>query len=330
MRRHKTGLGTLPILWVAATLAGTSSMNLAAAEWKPDRNVEFNVGSGVGGGSDTLARTLQAIWQGRGFVRPSVTVVNKPPSIAMSHVHQQAGNPHYLMIASTTFLTSHITGTSPLKYTEFTPLAALGEEPIIYSVRADSRLMSGKDLVEALRKDPKAISIGIAAALGNHNHIAVCLVMKEAGGDVRNLKVVVFDSSSKGMTALLGGHVDLYASSIDAPVPHMQAGKVRALAIAAGRRMRDELSTVPTWREQGLNVLASDIRFMVAPRGLTEPQVAYWDEVFARTTQTEEWAKFNSAGYAVPFYMNSRETARMLDTRYDQHRALLTELGLAK
>jgi putative tricarboxylic transport membrane protein len=330
MRIHELGVAGRLVARAALWTLVAAAPIAQAAEWKPDRNVEFNVGSGVGGGSDTLARTLQAIWQSRGLVRPSVTVVNKPPSIAMAHVHQQAGNPHYLMIASTTFLTSHITGTTPLKYTEFTAIAALGEEPIIYSVRADSRLKIGRDLVEALRKDPKGISVGIAAALGNHNHIAVCLVMKEAGGDVRNLKVVVFDSSSKGMTALLGGHVDVYASSIDAPVQHIQAGKVRALAVATATRMRDELSAVPTWREQGLNVLASDIRFMVAPKGLTEAQVAYWDDVFARTVQTEEWIKFNNAGYAVPFYMGSRETARMLDTRYEQHRALLTELGLAK
>ena len=324
---HVVSSVVLAVMTVAATLSVSQA---AAPEWKPDRNVEFNVGSGVGGGSDTLARMLQAIWQAKGLVRPSVTVVNKPPSIAMSHVHQQAGNPHYVMIASTTFLTSHITGTSPLKYTEFTPIAALGEEPIIYSVRADSRLKSGKDLLEVFRKDPKELSVGIAAALGNHNHIAVALVMKEIGGDIKNLKVVVFDSSSKGMTALLGGHVDLYASSVDAPVPHIQAGKARALAIAAEKRLRDELSTVPTWREQGVNVLASDIRFMVAPKGLTEPQIAYWDDVFSKTIQSDEWRKFDSTGYAVPFYMNSRDTGKLLDARYNQHRAMLTELGLAK
>jgi putative tricarboxylic transport membrane protein len=248
----------------------------------------------------------------------------------MSFIHQQAGNAHYVMVASTTFLTNHITGTSPLKYTEFTPIAILGEEPIIYSVRADSRLKSGKDLVEVFRKDPKALSIGMASALGNHNHTAVALVMKEAGGDLKNLKVVVFDSSSKGMIALLGGHIDLYASSIDAAVPHIQAGKARALAIAAEKRMRDDLSTVPTWREQGVNVVASDIRFIVAPGKLSDPQIAYWDDVFAKTTQSDEWKKFDSTGYSVPFYLNSRDSMKFLDARYNMLRTILSELGLVR
>jgi putative tricarboxylic transport membrane protein len=320
-----TVLGAIGVAWLMLAAA-----HAASTEWRPDRNVEFNVGSGAGGGSDVLARTIQKIWQAHGLVKTSVTVVNKPPAIAMTHVHQQAGNPHFVMIASATFLTNHITGAIPLKYTEFTPLAVLGEEPILFTVRADSRLKSGRDLADTFRTDPKAVTIGIAAALGNHNHIAVGRVMKEVGGDVKSLKVVVFDSSSKGLTALMGGHVDVYAASVDSAVPHMQAGRVRALAIGAEKRLRDDVSTVPTWREQGYDVLASDIRFVVAPKGLTQAQIAFWDDVFAKTAASDEWRKFDSSNYSVPFYLNSRETAQYLEARYEAFRAVLTELGIAK
>lgn len=315
--------------FACALLATLTAGEAASADWRPERNVEFNVGSGVGGGSDVLARTIQSVWQSRGLVKSS-TVVNKPPAIAMAHVHQQTGNAHYIMMASTTFLSNHITGTSPFRYTEFTPLAVLGEEPIIYTVRADSKLKTGKDLAEVFRTDPKAVSVGIAAALGNHNHMAVGRVMKEVGGDVKSLKVVVFDSSSKGMTALMGGHVDVYACAVDAAVAHMQAGRVRALAIGSEKRLRDEVSAVPTWREQGFNVLASDIRFIVAPRGISDAQIAFWDDVFAKTVQSEEWKKFDASGYSVPFYLNSRESAKYLEARYNQYRAVLTDLGIAK
>jgi len=257
-------------------------------------------------------------------------VVNKTTALAMSHIHQQAGNPHYLLLVSSTLLSNHVTGTSPYKYSEFTPLAILGEEPIIFSVRADSPIKSGKDLVEQFRKDVRGISIGIASALGNHNHIAVAQVAKAAGADIRSLKLVVFDSSSKGMIALLGGHVDLYATSVDSAVPHIQAGKARAIGIGAEKRLRDDMGNVPTWKEQGVNVVMSDIRVVVAPGKLTEPQVAYWDDVMAKTVQSEEWKKFDSAGYSVPFYLNSREATKYLDGRYSLYRTILGELGLVK
>jgi len=313
-----------------ALLTGGPVARAATPEWKPERNVEFNVQSGAGSGSDVLARTLQSIWQARGLVRPSVTVVNKSPPIAMAHVNQQSANGQFLLMASTTFLTNHITGVSPLRFSDFTPIAVLGDEPLIFSVRADSTLKSGRDLVELLRKQPKALSFGLAAALGNHNHCAVAMVMKEAGGDVRDLKVVVFDSASKGMIALLGGHVDVYITSIDSAVPHILAGRARALAVSSEKRIRDEMGTVPTWREQGFNIVASDVRIVAAPPKLSDAQIAYWDDVFGKTVQSDEWKKFNSAGYSVPYYLPSREAARLLETRYELYRGILTELGLAK
>src|SRR6185436_3339287 len=242
MKSHAMRSITVAALTLIALMPAAQA---ATTEWKPERNVEFNVGSGAGSGSDRLARTLQGVWQNRDLVRASSSVVNKTAAIAMAHIHQQAGNPHYLLNVSTSLLTNHITGTSPYRYSQFTPIAILGEEPIIFSVRTDSRIKSGRDLVETFRKDPKGLSIGLASALGNHNHIAVAQVMKEAGGDVRNLKVVVFDSSSKGMIALLGGHVDLYATSVDSSVPHIQSGKARAIAIAAEKRLRDDMANVP-------------------------------------------------------------------------------------
>jgi len=321
----------IAIAAMACAVAGASpAIGAAGAEWKPDRNVEFNVQSGAGSGSDVLARTLQSVWQARGLVRPSVSVVNKSSPIAMAHINQQSGNGHFVLIGSTTLLTNHITGMSPLKFTEFTPIAILGDEPIIFSVRADSNLKSGKDLVEQLRKQPKSISFGLASALGNHNHCAVAMAMKEAGGDVRDLKVVVFDSSSKGMIALLGGHVDVYATSIDSAVPHILAGKARALGVAAEKRIRDEMANVPTWREQGFDIVASDVRIIAAPPKLSDAQIAYWDDVFAKTVQSDEWKKFDSAGYSVPYYLPSREAGRLLETRYNLYRGILTELGLAK
>ena len=54
-----------------ALLTGGPVARAATPEWKPDRNVEFNVQSGAGSGSDVLARTLQSIWQARGSCAPA-------------------------------------------------------------------------------------------------------------------------------------------------------------------------------------------------------------------------------------------------------------------
>ena len=65
------------IVTVVATLASASVL-AAAAEWKPDKPIEIIVGTGVGGGQDKSARTVQRILQEKKLVEQPVTVVNKP------------------------------------------------------------------------------------------------------------------------------------------------------------------------------------------------------------------------------------------------------------
>ncbi len=310
-----------------------SSSHSASPAWKPQKNVELIVGTSAGSGSDLLARRIQMLWQEKGLVKPSVTVVNKPgggQTIAMNYLNEHAGDGHYLMMVSATFLTNQITGLSPTGYTDFTPLAVIGTEPITYAVRTDSPIKTGKDLIEQLKKDPRSLSIGIATARGNHNHIAVGLVMKKIGGDVKNLKIVVFDSSAKGMIALMGGHIDLVTISAGSILQHIQTGKVRAIAIASKERLWGEIAGIPTWREQGLDVLISDIKGMMGPKGMSQAQIDYWDDVLGKFVQMDEWKKYEKEDFSVSFYQNSKESRKFFEGQYSQFKSVLTDLGLAK
>ncbi len=323
-----THLLVLLIITIAA-----SSGHSASSDWKPTKNVELIVGTSPGSGTDLLARIIQMLWQTKGLVKTSVTVVNKPGgglTIAASYLNQHVGDGHYLMPISATLLTNHITGLSSLNYTDFTPLAILGTEPVIYAVKGDSSIKTGKDLVDRLKKDPKSVSIGFAASRGNQNHIAVGLVMKEAGGDVKSLKIVIFDSSTKAMTALMGGHIDLATASIDSVLQHIQTGKIRVIAVASEKRFWGEASNVPTWKEQGINAIIANARTVVGPKEMSEAQTAYWDDVFAKLVQLDEWKKFEKEGFSESFYQNSKESKKFLGAQYGQFKAVLTDLGMAK
>ena len=305
----------------------------ASPGWKPEKNVELVVISGPGSGSDLLARMIQKLWQSKGIVETNVTVVNKigaGAGLAMAYLNEHMGDGHYLMVSSSSFLTDYITGVTPYKYTEFTPISVLGLEPILFSVKTESPIKTGKDLVDQLKKDPMSVTIGIANARGNHNHISVASVLKEAGGDPKKLKLVVFDGSSKAMMALMGGHVDLVASSVDSSLQHIQTGKIRPIALTSEKRLWGEVSNVPTWKEQGINVVYADIRAIVGSKGITDAQADYWDDAFAKLLQTDEWKKFRKDGFSESFYQNRKQCKEFLDTQYELHKSILTGLGLAK
>ena len=301
--------------------------------WKPARNVEIIVGVGPGGGIDRAARLIQRILQEQRLIEVTATVINKPGgggTIAQAYLNQRAGDAHVWEISATSLLTNHITGKSAFGHRDFTPIAMLSDEYIGFLVRADSPLKTGRDLLNLLKADPESLPVGIATAAGNTNHIAAGLAAKAAGGDVKKLKVVVFGSGGESMTALLGGHVGLVVTPSANAIPHLQAGRMRVLAIASSARLEGELAAIPTWKEQGENIVVANWRPVVGPKGLSAPQVAFWEDVFARVTRSDEWKSEVARAGGVNHYMNGRDLAAYFDAQYAQFKAILTELGLAK
>src|SRR5262249_7766425 len=152
--------------------------------------------------------------------------------------------------------------------------------------REDSPLRSGKDLLNLFKTSADTLPIGIATAAGNTNHIAAAAVARAAGADVKKLKVVIFGSGGEAMTALLGGHVGLVATPVANSLAHVQAGRIRVIGVAAPQRFEGPLAAVPTWKEQGADVVVANWRPVIGPKGLAAPQVAYWEGVFSKLTQT--------------------------------------------
>lgn len=286
-----------------------------------------------GGGIDRTARTLQKVLQDRRMLQVSSSVVNKPGgggTLAQAYLNQRAGDAHYLEISATSLLTNHITGRTPNAWSDFTAVAMLYDEFIGFAVKADSPLKSGRELAALLKRDPSALPVGIATSAGNTNHIALALLAKQVGGEVKKLRVVVFGSGGESTTALLGGHVGLVVTPAATALPHMQTGALRLLAVAAPKRLNGPLSVIPTWKEQGHDVIVANWRPVIGPRGLSKEQIAYWEDVFARFTQTEEWQRELDATGGVGHYMGSRELGEFLAAQHAQFTTILSELGLAK
>lgn len=303
------------------------------AAWKPEKNVEIIVGASPGGTLDKMGRTIQRILQERRMLEASSTVVNKAGgggNVGWTYLSQHPGDGHYLAVGSATLLTNHITGKSAFNYTDFTTVAVLSSEYVAFVVKTDSPIQSGRDLAARLRKDPAAASIAVSTSAGNTSHIAAALVGRTAGADARKMKIVVFNSGGDSMTALLGGHIDVVTISAAGAVPQAQAGKVRIIGLAAARRLHGALAEVPTWKEQGIDVVVDNFRSLKGPRGMSPAQIAYWEEVAAKLVNTDEWKTEVDRNFRAMNYMRSKESRTYLEAQYRELRAVLVELGLAK
>lgn len=324
--RHGLQMVTVLLILMAGMTASAQSPG-----WKPEKNVEIIVGTTAGSSLDQTARALQKIWQDRGMLSVASTVINKAGGnmgVAAAYLSQHAGDPHYFQVISPTVLTNHINGGGTYNYTDFTPIALLGNRYVAIAARADSPIKSGKDLVEQLKRDPTAIKFGING-VGNNLHILVAVVGKAAGADVKKIKTVVF-AGGELITAVIGGHVDLISTVTSNILPQVQAGKLRMLGIASPQRLGGALADVPTWKEQEVDAVVRNWVTVLGAKGLTAAHIAYWDRVFGMTTSTEEWKTGLARSQWEVEYLNSVDTTAYLHDDYKNLRAALTDLGLAK
>jgi putative tricarboxylic transport membrane protein len=321
-----------PVLTVAALLTASSGHAMAQSSWRPEKTVEIVVGTSPGGGQDTSARFVQKLIQDKKLVDVATVVTNKPggnSAIGYSYLNQHPGNGHHIMLLTVPLLTNQILGLSPIGYEDLSPLSVLFDEYIVAGVATDSPIKTGKDLLDRIRKDPQSVSVGIPSLSGGGN-FAIVMAARSVGVDPKKLKSVVFKSGGDSVTALLGGHIDVVMSTTAAPVNQRRQGRMRIIAIAAPQRMGGELADVPTWREQGADVVFSNWRGMVGPRGLTPAQVAYWEAVFGRLVATDEFKQDVAANQWVSNYLKSAEMRQYLKSQHESLKVLLTDLGMAR
>jgi putative tricarboxylic transport membrane protein len=320
--------------WVIAPaiLAVAWAGNTLAQSWQPDHAVEIIVGTSPGGGQDRSARFVQKLIQDNKLVAVPTAVVNKPgagSSIGYTYLNQQAGNAHHLMLLTVPLLTNYITGISPISHADLTPVSTLFDDYIVATVIPGSPIKSASDLMERIRKDPSAVSVGIPSITGGGG-LAILLAAKGAGIDPKRVKTVVFKSGGDSVSALLGGHVDVMMSTTAAPVAQLKAGKVRILGIASPRRLHGMLATVPTLTEQGVKVEFSNWRGIVGPKGLSPAHVAYWEGVFAKLVEVDEFKQDLERRFWVSRYRDSAGMAGFLKAQHEELTGLLRDLGMAK
>jgi putative tricarboxylic transport membrane protein len=305
----------------------------AADEWKPEKSVAMIVGSSPGSGTDVTARYIQKIIRDRKMLEVPMEVVNKPgggSAIAFADLAQHARDPHYFVLGSYNLVTNHITGKSKLGIDDFTPMALLFNDYVSFNVKADSSIRSGDDLIGRVKKDPQSVTFGLSSSVAGANYIALALVMKNAGVNVKKLKIVIFSSGGNSATAVLGGHVDVQVVSASIGAKQIEAKQMRMLAIASPRRLQGTLAGIPTWKELGVPVIASNWRNIIGPKDMTADQIAYWDQLFGQLTHTDEWKAYLDQSFSDNAYMNSAQTRKYLEEQSAEIKSILLDLGLVK
>lgn len=310
------------------TLASLSSAHAQA--WKPERNVDIIVNSGAGGAADRQARVVQRLLQSLPGM-PTISVSNRTGGggvVALTLMTQHAGDAHYLSTLSTAIVTNHLIGTTKLSFRDVTPLNIVMREYITATVRAESPITSARELVARLKKDPASVAFAFATARGNQNHIVIGMIARAAGVDPKALKTVVFPSGAAGLTAVLGGHVDVLVGTPGTALTQSESGKARVIGVSAPARTAGKLASVPTFREQGIDAVYYAWRGFLMPRGVTPAQIAFWEQAFAKIVQVESFKQDLENNAWTEDLRTSAETRKHLEAEHELLGSMLVDLGV--
>jgi len=305
----------------------------AAQSWSPTRNVEIVVGSAPGGSNDKTGRQVEKMLNEGKLVPTTVAVLNRPgggSNIAFNYVYKHAGDGHYLLVGTPSLLSNHMMGTSKITHTDFTPIAMLFNDYIVFAVNADSPIKTGRDLIERWKKAPQSVSVGFATTLGSHNHIAAGLLMKTAGANPRDMKAIAFKGSAEAITALLGGHIDLVTTAAGNVNAHVASGKLRVIGVSANQRFPGALASIPTWKEQGVDLVYGGWRAILGPPNLSAPQLAFWENALQKATENPDWKTDLERNHWSNEFLTSTPFRKLLAAEYSAMRGVLVDLGLAK
>ena len=263
----------LPLLALAALVAGVPVQPAAAQEPYPSRPISLVVPFPPGGVADLTARPVAAAMEKA--LRQPVGVVNKTGAagaVGMQFVATSKPDGYTLLLALSSISiipeADKLFGRPPaFTVDQFAPVALISADPTILVVRTESPWKTAKEFIEDAKKRPNQILYSSSGIYGTL-HMAMELLSHSAGIKLRHVPNA---GAGPALTALLGGHVDALASGPSVVLPQIKAGKLRALAGWGDKRVAS-LPDVPTFKELGYPEAEFYIwAGLFAPKGTPEP-----------------------------------------------------------
>jgi putative tricarboxylic transport membrane protein len=325
-------LVALMLLPVAVFANGAAEGGSAAATVNyPKGNMDFVAPAGAGGGWDLTIRTVANVLADTKLVTVPMPVRNAPGAGGAVHLgtlQTKKNDDRTITVYSPPLIFFNLNGTSPYGFRNTTPLARLIADYAAFVVKADSPYKTINDVMDALKKDPKSVKIGGTSAAGSMDHVQFLIVAAAAG--VKNLdKIDYIAFDSDGATQVLGGHIDLFSTSLADVMGLVDSGDLKALAQTSDHRIgTGAQAEIPTCKEMGIDVTFQNWRGLFGAPNMPEYAQTYWRETLAKMVQTPEWKEVLKKYGWDNVYLDAPDFNKFLVETEASYKQILTEIGM--
>lgn len=314
-----------------AALAAARALPAAAqgAGPFPSRGLRIVVPFAAGTGSDVVARSIgQKLAEQLG---QPVVAENREGAggvVGTNAVRQAPADGHTLLMAANPFTIAPATfATAPYDpLREFVPVAKVADVPIVLTVAANSPFQTLRDVVAFSKANPGKLTYA-SSGKGTPSQFETELIKQAAGID---LLEVPYKNTAQALTDTMSGQVSMYPSAMPLALPHIRAGRARALAII-DRRRTPLLPDVPTVAEalQMPSFVSTPLWYGFVARAGTPPEaIARLESEIRRAAQSPEVRERLVGLGAQLVEIGNDEFAGQLRAEFEKATRLAKELGI--
>jgi len=314
----------------AAVMFGCVALPAAsmAADAFPSKPITAVVPMAAGGSSDLLARAIEKFWPK--YSKQPLVVVNKPggggvvgtEGVVRSKpdgytLYLGYGSGHDVVMPSLQKMPY-----DPLK--DLVPVSRVSIHSVVIVTGAKSQFTSIKDIVAWSKKEGKPVTTAVSVKAGAVD-LALTAFGKTAGV---NIVTVPFSGGAEATTALAGGHLMIGGGHPSEVIPHIKAGRFKALAVALPQR-DPTLPDVPTLRELGFDVATwGSIKGVAAPAGTPKEVVTYIDDNIKKICNDPEFLKLMASINQPVMYLGSDDFGKFMKQATADYAKLIKDLKI--
>lgn len=316
---------TAMALAILAAIVAVGCSGASEADKYPTRQMSYLIPFDPGGQSDVEARLQQPLLERA--LGQKVNIEYKPGGGgAVGWAEMVRGKPDGYQITNVilpAIVQLPMTQDSGFKTDQILSVAMYHRAPTLMLVREDNPFKDVKDLIAAAKKDPGKLKFGTTGRTAFSNLQAMRLAQMTG----ITYEMVPFTGTAPMMTALLGGHIDVAVSMLNDGVAFK--GQARGVAVASEKRS-ESAPEIPTFKEQGIDLVAATIRGIGVPAGTPDSISRKLEKVMLEVLKNPEYIKAQIKTGFEPAAMGIEDAKAETKKQADEAIPLLKELGVYK
>lgn len=262
---------------------------LSASPASAQTELKIMAPAAPGGGWDQTARSMQQALVAEKLVRSAqvTNVAGAGGSVGIAQfVTGAKGDGNQIMVNGFVMVGALLMNKSPVTLDQVTPIARITQETQVIVVPANSPIKTAKDLAAAVKADVGKVTFAGGSA-GGVDHIMAALFVGAAGADAAKANYIPFSGGGESLAAILGGKVTAGISGVAEYEGQIKAGKLRAIGVSSPEKIPG--LDIPTFKEQGIDLVITNWRSIVAPPGITAEQRKALTDLVTKMVQSATW-----------------------------------------